>query len=298
MEFLKTFGPWALVTGASSGIGREYCVQLAKLGLNLVLVARSQAKLAELSEYLSQAYQIKTRVLAVDLADSSASDVVYVHTIDLDIGLVVSNAGTADAGKFLNVSMERVRRNIYLNVSAHVELTHYFGARILDTRDGRGGILLMSSVAGMQGVPYLSAYAAAKAYVLSFGEAFHYENRKNKLHVLTVAPGATDTPMLEASRGDRRVRRELKTLNFPMMAPEDVVVGSLVALQKNKSTYVPGFINRLRVGLLGRHLLTRGANVNIWAAAMERYSKVLATVGLRKAGIQKKLKVPPQVLKH
>lgn len=270
MEFIEKFGPWAIVTGASSGIGRSYAEQLARKGLNLVLVARSAGKLNDLSDQLCSTYGIETRVISLDLSQPDSADVIYVRTIDLDVGLLVSDAGSADLGNYLRHSINQVRQSIQLNISAHVELTHYVGKRIREVRQGRGGILLMSSVVAMQGVPYLSLYAAAKAFLLSFGEALHYENRKCGLHVSVAAPGPIDTPMLVTPPA---VNKFLNSVSLPMLTSDEVVFGSLRALEKNIPIYIPNWRTRLRFGFFSPRLRSRQANVNFWGCTMKKYMR-------------------------
>lgn len=285
MEFIEKFGPWVIVTGASSGIGRAYAEQLAYRGLNIVLVARSVGKLNDISEDLRVKYSVETRVISLDLSRPDSSDVVYVRTIDLDVGLLISNAGFADLGSHLRHSINEVRQSIQLNVAAHVELTHYMGKRIRETREGRGGILLMSSVVAMQGVPYLSLYAAAKAYLLSFGEALHYENKKYGLHVSVAAPGPIDTPMMVRPPA---MNKFLNKVSLPMISADDVVMGSLLSLEKNAPVFIPNWRTRLRFGFFSPRLRSRQANVNFWGETMKKYMRASFSASLPSSRFSRK----------
>src|SRR5690349_2708252 len=169
----RRFGPWALVTGASSGIGREFARQLAANGLNVVLAARRLPALAELGEELTAQYGIQHRCLPVDLAAPGFLDRIVEATDDLDVGLVVYNAGDMAPGAFPGSTNDALLGDMRLNAETHLSLTHHFGQRL--AARGRGGILLVSSVAGLQPVPYVANYSATKSYVLTLAEAVHHE---------------------------------------------------------------------------------------------------------------------------
>ncbi len=272
MDFKEQYGPWALVTGASSGLGEEFARQLAERGLNLVLTARSEARLRELSLSLEQKYQIQTRVVRIDLSEPDAVDALYVRCSDLDIGLVVSNAGATNMCSFMDFGLDEVRRGIQLNVTAHADVARYYGESILTRRNGRGGLLFMSSVVALQGAPYLSQYSASKAYVLNLAEALHYENKRKGLHVTAVAPGPLDTPMLKIIPSVRSIFRQSR---LSVLTAEFVVDGALNALHDNRVLYIPGRFMHLQFGVLRRYFFSREANVNFWGKAIKRYMKVL-----------------------
>jgi uncharacterized protein len=243
------FGPWAIVTGASSGIGEEFAHQLAASGLNLVLVARRLSALEALGKELAKNLGIRYRTVAVDLTSDDFLSEIEQTTHDLDIGLLISNAGAMIAGDFLSIDPQLWRQDLHLNAQVHLDLAYHFGQRFALRR--RGGILLLSSTAGMQGVPFSAEYAAAKAYVLTLGEGLHIELQKVGVNVTVLLPGATDTPMLEASGFDRD-----KMLMKPMSTQQCVAEG-LAALSANRATHVPGFGNRLIAAVMPRPLATR-----------------------------------------
>jgi short-subunit dehydrogenase len=196
-----TFGPWALVTGASSGIGKEFARQLAASGFHVVLVARRLSTLEELGGRLATEFGVQYRAVAVDLTEEHFLNKLEEATHDLDIGLVVSNAGTWMLGDFLTIDERTLQRSLRLNVQAHLDVAHHFGQHLAQRR--RGGLLLTASTAGLQGIPFSAEYAAAKAYVLTLGEGLHGEWQKVDVHVTVLLPGATDTPMLEATGFER-----------------------------------------------------------------------------------------------
>jgi uncharacterized protein len=240
----QRFGPWALVTGASSGIGREFARQLAANRINLVLAARRRSTLDQVGHDLAGQYGIRHRSLQVDLAEPDFLPAIVDATGDLDVGLVVSNAGDMLLGEFLASDHDALLKELRLNAESHLGLTHHFGQRLV--RRGRGGILLVSSVAGIQGVPYIANYAAAKSYLLSLGEAVHHELAKRGISVTVLVPGATNTPMITRFGADKTPMR--RTL-LPVAA---CVSEGLVALGANRATQISGRMNRATVALTPR----------------------------------------------
>jgi short-subunit dehydrogenase len=142
-----------------------------------------------------------------------------------------------------------LQRDLRLNVQAHLDLTHHFGQYL--AQRGRGGLLLVASTTGLQGVPFAAEYAAAKAYVLSLGEALHVEFQKVGVHVTVLSPGATDTPLIAASGFD--------PANMPMkpMATKQCVAEGLAALSANRATHIPGSLNRIMAAIMPRSLATK-----------------------------------------
>ncbi|MDB5726295.1 MAG: hypothetical protein JWQ16_3049 [Novosphingobium sp.] len=190
-DFATRYGPVAVVTGASSGIGTAFAEQLAGKGMDLVLVARRTDRLTELGDRLSNAHGVKVRTLSVDLARADASDVILEATADLDVGLLVSNAGFSMKGEHANNDPAEMAEMLMVNCHAPLQLTRGFIPR-LRTR-GRGGIVLVSSVEGLIGCPYSAAYAATKALVKSLGEGLWGELQPDGIDVLTLCPGATES---------------------------------------------------------------------------------------------------------
>ncbi len=243
-----TFGPWAIVTGASSGIGKEFARQLAASGLHVVLVARRLSTLEELGGRLTTEFGVQYRAVGVDLAEEHFLSKLEEATHDLDIGLVVSNAGTWMLGDFVTMDDRRLQRSLHLNVEAHLDVAHHFGQHLAKRR--RGGLLLTASTAGLQGIPFSAEYAAAKAYVLALGEGLHGELQKVGVHVTVLLPGATETPLLAASGFER------PSILKPM-SPEQCVAEGLAALSANRATHIAGRMNRLLAALMPRRLATR-----------------------------------------
>lgn len=217
-DFGTRYGPVAVVTGASSGIGSAFAEQLAGKGLDLVLVARRADRLAELGDRLSEAHGVKVRALAADLANPDAADRILEATGDLDVGLVVSNAGFSMKGEHAANDPAVMTEMLMVNCQAPLQLTRGFIPR-LQVR-GRGGIVLVSSVEGLIGCPYSAAYAATKALVKSLGEGLWGELQPEGIDVLTLCPGATE------SEAAARAGMDLSKLQNVMKA-EDVAALTL-----------------------------------------------------------------------
>ena len=189
--FSARYGPWAVVTGASSGIGREIALGLAEAGLNLVLVARRRDVLEQLASDIGVHREGEIRVVAADLASESALETVEAATRDLDVGLLVAAAGFGSSGLFLDSSLEEELEMLDVNCRAPLRMALHFGRRF--SLRGRGGIILMSSIVGFQGTPNAANYAATKAYVQTLAEALNVELAPLGVDVVASAPGPTDS---------------------------------------------------------------------------------------------------------
>jgi NADP-dependent 3-hydroxy acid dehydrogenase YdfG len=238
----KRFGPWALVTGASSGIGKEFAQQIAASGINVVLVARREALLAELGRAISQEFDVQYRAVAMDLSQEGFIAGLADATDDIDIGLVVSNAGTPNPGEFLKLDRQLLQATLRLNTMAHLDITHHFGAKLAERR--RGGLILIGSVGAEIGVPFLANDGGAKAYVHSLGEAPLRVQASGRLRYRRAAPadkhgGAGQAWVRPADHADEadergavRIRRSERVTGKPLQdhpwsaAPHHECVGA------------------------------------------------------------------------
>src|SRR5438128_7291594 len=169
----ERFGPWALVTGASSGIGKEFARQIAASGINIVLVARRQDLLREVGVEFSKRYDVEHRVVVLDVSQEDFIGQLASTTDDLDIGLVVSNAGTGNPGEFLKLDRQLLQATLRLNTMAHLDITHHFGAKLAKRR--RGGLILAGAMGAENGVPGMANDGAVRAYVHGLCEAHRFD---------------------------------------------------------------------------------------------------------------------------
>jgi uncharacterized protein len=236
--------PTALVTGASMGIGEEFARQLAKRKYDLVLVARSADKLAEIAAELQNSCNVEVRTIVADLTVDDAPQNIF-DTLAGEgktIDLLVNNAGFGDYGEFAKCALDKQTAMVQLNISALVALTHLFLPAMQQQRSGA----IVNSIAAFQPMPYLATYAATKAFVLSFSEAIRAENRQYGIKVQCLCPGATatnfgETSGLTAAFGNSSQANSVAT-------SESVVSASLAEL--NRAIVVTGGIgNQLAAGL-------------------------------------------------
>ena len=235
---MKNKGKWALVTGASSGIGEQFARQLAKQGSHLVLVARSESKLESLASELRKMHGIKVEVISMDLSKEGAPSDLYqkCRLLKVDIELLINNAGFATHGLFEEVSGERQHEEVMLNVAAVVDMTHLFLPDMLRRRSG--AVINVASTAGFQPLPYMAVYGATKAFVLSFTQALWFENRNRGIKFFALCPGSTDTSFFNVVGAEEASVGKKDT-------PERVVEVALRALKEGKVYVVPGVQNYL-----------------------------------------------------
>lgn len=243
---LKNFR-WALVTGASSGIGREFAIELSRKGLNIVAVGRDEERLKEVAKQVKQSSDVEFVVYPTDLSKQESVRTLIGDLSKYQIDLLINNAGFGLYGEFIKLELTEIQEMIELNVKTVTTLSHVFANQMVSK--GSGGIINIASVAGHIPLPYFNVYAATKAYVYNFSLALWAELRKYGVHVLCVSPGPTETKFFErAFKG-----QELRKFGNPMR-PGEVVAGAIKAFEKGEAVYVPGLKNKV-VTFVGRKLL-------------------------------------------
>ena len=257
-KFTSKYGEWALITGASKGIGLEFSRQLAAKGLNVVLVARSENSLKQLASSIESDYPVKTTIVAADLTEANGIARLLEATADLDIGLLVNNAGREDSGPFLQVPIDDAIKTIDLNIKVPLQLTQYFAAKM--QARGKGGILIMSSIVAFQGVPNIANYAASKAYDLVFAEGIAAELEPSNIDVLSVNPGFTQSDLSPDINFDG--------LPIKPMSADAVVKAALNDLGKSRVS-VPGRVNKF-LYYSGKYLQSRRVNTAAFGHVFRR----------------------------
>ncbi|MBL0018220.1 MAG: SDR family oxidoreductase [Bacteroidetes bacterium] len=257
------YGPWAVVTGASSGIGEELATRLAEAGLHVVLHGRRQEALEKLAADLRQHYKVETLVVAADLAEKEGVQTMIAATAGLQVGLLVASAGFGTSGSFVASKLEDELEMLRVNCEALMVLTHHFAG--LFAQQKRGGIILMASLVGFQGTPFAAHYAATKAYVQSLAEALFVELRPLGVDVLAAAPGPVSSGFEQ--RANMRVGGALQ--------PAQIGIPILKALGR-KGTVLPGFLTKFLVASL--RTVPRWAKVRIMKVVMGGMTKHQRTV--------------------
>ncbi len=248
VDFSARYGSWAIVAGASEGLGAAYAGELASRGLNLILVARRSELLQALASQLSKRYNVQIKTIVVDLSALDAAEQILRDTNDLEVGLLIYNAAFSAIGPFLERSLDDHFKEIHTNIHAPLKLVYLLGQRMLT--QGHGGIVLMSSLSAFQGSAYISTYAATKAFNIVLAEGLWEEWRAQGVDVLVCVSGAIKTPNYVASEPEQTGGLGDMTMN-----PDQVVFDALNALGK-KPYVIPGRINRV-ASFVMRHLLPR-----------------------------------------
>lgn len=233
----RSYGPWAVITGATEGIGRACADHLAGEGFGLVLVARRQGALETTARLLATRYGIETRIVPLDLGREGAADALDDATTDLDVGLLIAAAGFGTSGDFLDGDVETETDMLRVNCEAVLKLTHHFGRRF--ARRGGGGVVLMSSLVAFQGVPRAAHYAATKAWVQTLAEALALEWKPLGVDVVASAPGPVRTPF--ADRANMRM---------DMAVDASTVARQTLNALGRRVTVRPGFLSKFLETLL------------------------------------------------
>jgi uncharacterized protein len=254
----------ALVTGASSGIGKAFAEILAAKGVNLILVARSKGKLNALADQLRKTHDVTADVVVADLSDPKAPDKVYsaARKAKRNVDILVNNAGFGTYGLFHTISVAADHDQVIVNVAALVRLSHWFLPDMV--KRGEGTIINVASGAAFQASPYMAVYGATKAFVLSFSEALWAEYRTQGVRVLAVCPGPTETGFFKVAKNENSVRGRRRS-------PEQVVATALRALGRGRSSAIDGRL--LAFGIIGERLVSRAFTARSAARIMRPKGK-------------------------
>ena len=245
-NFLYKYGPWALVVGAAEGLGEAYCVALAKRKLNLVMVDNRLAELESLATKLKNDYAIETATLHLELKRNDATKTILDAVKDLDIGLLIYNAAYSQIKPFVNYTTEELDDFLSVNARTQIQVVHAFAKKLI-ARNKTGGMILMSSLAGLIGMQLVAPYAATKAFTWNLAEALNYELKPQHIDVMACLSGATATPTYLKSNPKYGFIKPL------VMQANDVAEAALNKLGK-KALFTPGFSNRLNYFILTRLL--------------------------------------------
>lgn len=252
-RFLARYGPWSVVTGATLGIGHAFAHEIAARGCNVALVARSEDALQHAARELRARYGVDAIALPFDLSSPGSHEALMENTRDLDVGLLVAAAGYGTSGAFLDIDEAAELEMLEVNCAAILRECRDFGRRFVER--GRGGIVLMGSLLGFQGVPRSANYAATKAYVQSLAEGLHDEWKPRGVDVVACAPGPV------RSSFERRANMRMKVAASPKS-----VAASTIAALGTRTTVVPGALSKLMTYSLAP--LTRNARTRILGAIM------------------------------
>lgn len=258
------YGSWALVTGGTSGIGAALSRQLAQQGLNVVLVARTQATLDTQAAALEKEFGVKVRAVAADLSSPAGTATLIAAVEDLEIGVLALSAALETQGYFVDDAIAKHRALVQMDVVSPMELAHHFGAKMATRK--RGAILLVSSLSGWMPQPYMAHYGAAKAYVMALGEGLYQEMKDKGVDVAVLSPGPTQTPMMVATGID------FASMGMAVMEPAPVAASGLSALG-NRAHAIPGFRNQMMTFFMTR-VMSRGVVGWVFKKMMGRALKL------------------------
>jgi uncharacterized protein len=242
-KFLAKYGPWAVVTGASKGIGSEFSRSLAEKGMNVVLVARSGDKLKKTAQSIREEYGVETRIVAADLSKPEGLEAVKTSTADLEVGMLVNNAGTWQFGSFLDNDIERDVLSVALNVEAPMVLSHHFAGKMVHR--GKGGVVNVGSGAALHGVPGQAAYSATKGFLRNFTESLYRELKPKGVDVIITNPGPV--------QGEASTAYNQSKVPLQKMTGKSVADDALARLGRGSST-IPGWFNKIAMGVAVRAL--------------------------------------------
>lgn len=241
----KMRNDYALITGASSGIGLEYARQLARVGYNIILVSNRDEENRLAAEHIASEYGVRAEALYADLTTQGAAREVYerVGAMGVEVSVLINNAGMLLFSTLGRTELEAMERIIALHCTTPTLLCRLFAEDMV--RRGRGHILLMSSITAWTPFPTISHYAATKAYLRSFAQSLWYELRERGVSVTAVFPSAVDTPFYSLEDGQRRVLRRVGL----MLSAEEVARKALRAMFAGKRCCLPGLLTKIEAAI-------------------------------------------------
>jgi short-subunit dehydrogenase len=248
MSFQIRFGydvKWALITGASKGLGRAYSRELAVRGANLVLVARSGAALNELAATLRCEHHVRVEVIAADLSVASAAEMIYdkLALLEIELDLLVNNAAVGYSGRFFSRPIQEELMPVMVNVHSVVALTHLLGRKMV--LRGGGGIIKISSNGAFQPLPYNAVYAATKSFLLMFNEALANELEGSGVRAMVAIPGATATDFFDQSPTTIKLQKMDTAESVARKTLDDFASGKTISYPGRSSVRAQTWISRM-----------------------------------------------------
>ncbi len=253
---VEKYGPYALIAGASEGIGKAFATKLAGQGLHLILVARNASNLVLTQKELADKYPVEVHTIRADLSTTKGREAIISQTTPYPVGLVVYNAAYSTIAPFADTALEDHEKVLSTNCTAPLHLLHHYTRQM--KRHNKGGIIMVSSLAGYQGTALIAQYAATKAYGRILAEGLWEELRHDNIDVISVSAGATETP--------NYVKSQPVHARFgpPVLSPAKVADTAIAALSK-KPVVIPGKWNRL-AALVMQRLFSRRKAIEVISA--------------------------------
>ena len=256
-SFAEKYGRYALITGASKGLGVDFANTCARNGLNLILVARSEDLLRKEAARLRGEFGVDVKTIALDLSGDNILEAITPVTDPLEVGLLINNAGISRVRPFLEHTLDQLLTQLHLNTRAGLVLSYHFGKKMAERR--RGGIMFLSSASAMNGTAYVANYAGTKAYNLILGESLWQELGKYGIDVLGFMPGSTKTPGWDKNQPK-------KSFIVRVMDSDKAVAEAFNALGK-KPSHVAGWHNRLAYFIMEK-FMTRPQKIRTVSRSM------------------------------